>query len=834
VGKTTLVEAFSQSIAGTAAVLRTSCDALSTPGPLGVVRDLAPALGLVVDQPSVEGEARERLFRTTLAALAAHPGTTVVIAEDAHWADGASLELLRFLGRRIGDLRVLFVVTFRDDEVGAYHPLRIVLGDLATAPTVHRINLPPFSRDAVRLLVAGSGRDPDALHQLTGGNPYFLSEALAAAGETVPSTVRDVVLARAARLSPEARGVLDVAAVIGASIDPDFLLAVAGPVLDETDECIASGLLRVTEDVLLFRHELTREAILTAVAPTRRRLLHAGILAALREAPASRRDLAQLAHHAEAARDREAVLEFAIAAAEEAAAMFAHREAAAQLARALRFAEVLRPGERARLYERRAVACYLSDQGSEAIAARQAALDIWRTLGDPLEEGDSLRWLSRLYWYDGHGAAAETAATAALECLEPLGPGPELAMAYSNLAQLRMLGDDLPETLHWGDRAITLAEDLAETETLVHALANVGAMRLIAGDLRGEEELTRSLDLALQHALLDHAGRALTLLAWGTLRDMRLEDAARRLASAIAYAAEHDLDNYRWYLLATRAALRAHRGEWDAAAAEARQILEYPMQSPVRRVVALVALGRVAARRGDPEANALLDEALLLANRGAQPLRLEPVLVARAEAALLEGDPPRARAELAAVRELVFQRGNRWQRGEVAWLLRQAGEQFAPPDGLAEPYALMMAGDFAGAASSWGTIGCPYDEASALAASDDPALVRRAIATFEELGARPAIAQAIGRLRALGVRDLPALRRGPRATTRANPAGLTRREAEVLALVAAGLRNAEIAERLYLTPKTVTHHLSAIYTKLGVDTRLEAARLATRLGMFVS
>jgi predicted ATPase len=460
VGKTTLADAFCREIAGTAELLRTSCDALSTPGPLGPVRDLAPALGLRIDQHSLDGEARDRLFREVLAVFAARPGPTVVIAEDAHWSDGASLELLRFLGRRVEGLPLLFVVTYRDDETGADHPLRLVLGDLATAPGVRRISVRPLSEAAVQEMASGSGRDAATLYRLTGGNPFFVVEVLASDGETVPATVGDAILARAARLSPEARAVLDVAAVIGATIDSDLLLSVAGPVLDEADECIARGLLRGTDDGLVFCHELAREAILSAIAPLRRRLLHARVLAALRQVLESERDLARLAHHAEAARDRAAVLEFAVAAAEQAAALHAHREAAAQYARALRFGDALPAAERGRLLEERSVACYLSDLGEEAIAARREALEIWRALGDPLKEGENLRWLSQLHWLERDAAEA---ATAALEVLEALPPGPELAMAYSNLSQLRMLDHDLEGTLHWGDRAIALAEQLAET-----------------------------------------------------------------------------------------------------------------------------------------------------------------------------------------------------------------------------------------------------------------------------------------------------------------------------------------------------------------------------------
>jgi DNA-binding CsgD family transcriptional regulator/predicted metal-dependent hydrolase len=831
VGKTTLIEAFCLGHDGTATALRTSCDALSTPGPLGPVHDLAPALGLRIDQQALDGEARDRLFREVLAALAARPGPTIVVAEDAHWADGATIELLRFLGRRLGDLPVLVVVTYRDDEIGVEHPLRLVLGDLVTASAVHRISIRPLSQDAVQQMAADSGRDAATLYRLTAGNPFFVTEVLASEGKMVPATVGDAVLARAARLSPEARAVLDVAAVIGSTIEPGLLLAVAGPVLDEADEGIARGLLRGSGDGLAFSHELAREAILVAIAPLRRRLLHARVLAALREAPEEERDLARLAHHADAAGDRVAVLEFAIAAAQQATALNAHREAAAQYARALRYADALPPAERARLLEGRSVACYLSDQGEEAIASRQTALTVWRKLGDSLKEGENLRWLSRLYWYGGHGTEADEAATAALEILEPLGPGPELAMAYSNLAQLRMLSDDLAGTLHWGNRAITLGEQLGETETLVHALANVGSMRLNSGDDSGEDELKRSLRLALDAGFLDHAGRALTNLAWGALWTMRLDEADRRLATALAYTAEHDLDNYYWYLLASQQMLRVRQGAWEPAELEIRRLFRQPMLSPLTRIMALTTLGQMGARRGSPESAATLDEALVLAERTGQLQRMEPVLVARAEAALLDNDPARARAELGAVRDLVFARGNRWQRGEVAWLLWQAGERDVPTDDLAEPHTLLIAGEYAGAAAAWQALGCPYEEACALAESDDPTLVRRAFAIFEELGAKLAQGQAMRRLRRLGVHDLPTQRRGPLATTRAHPAGLTQREAEVLVLVAAGLRNAEIAERLYLTPKTVSHHLTAIYAKLGVETRIEAARAASHLGI---
>jgi DNA-binding CsgD family transcriptional regulator len=831
IGKSALLDAFRQTIAGEITVLRASCDALSTPAPLGPVRDLAPALGLTIGEQHLDREAQERLFRDVLAALSTQGELTVVIWEDAHWADGATLDLIRFLGRRIDGRQTLHIVTYRDDEIGPDHPLRLILGDLATAQSIHRMALHPLTEEAVRQLADGSGRDTDALYRLTGGNPFFLNEVLAAPDQSVPASAADAVLARASRLSPEARATLDVAAVIGSVIDADLLLAVAGPVADEVDACIARGLLLGSGEHLTFRHELAREAILNALAPTRRRLIHARVLAALRDLPETARDLARMAHHAEAAGDRQAVLEYAVAAAAQASSYFSHREAAAQYARALRFGDAIPPAERAALLEARSVACYLSEQGDDAIAARRMALEIWQRLGDARREGDSLRWLSHLAW---RGSEAAAAAQAALEKLEPLPPGPELAMAYSNLAQLHMLDHDLAGTLQWGMRAISLAEELGETETLVHALNNVGSARAYAGDAEGREDLKRSLQLARAVGHFDHAGRALANLAYTAMLAMQLDEAEPWLASALAFASTHDLDSRHGYLVATRAALYVLRGEWDAADVELRRLLEQPMLSAVTRMMALTTWGELRTRRGDAEATACLDEALILADDTGKLLRQAPVRAARAEAALLAGDPQRARAELDAVREAVFDRANRWDRGRFAWLLWQAGARDLPLDGLAEPWAKQIAGDWAGAAAGWRALGDPYAEARALAAGDDPALIRQAAATFDQLGAYPAHRLAIQRLRALGERDLPVVRRGPIATTRSNPAGLTQRELEVLVLVAEGLRNPEIAERLYLSPKTVSHHLSTILAKLNAETRTEAAQIASKMGLLPS
>ena len=398
---------------------------------------------------------RGAVFRALLADLHRRTQPTVILFEDVHWADEATLDLLRFLGRRLATTPTLLIATYRDDEVGAHHPLRVTLGDLATAASVRRMSLPPLSEAAVRTLAAGTGLDTVALYRQTGGNPFYVTEALAAGESGIPPTVRDAVLARAARLSPAGRDTLEAAAVIGARVEPWLLAAITGPAAEPVDECLAVGMLVVRGGRFAFRHELARDAVLAGLAPHRSTLLHARVLAALRAADDQAADMARLAHHAEAAGDCESAILYAVAAAERAASLGAHREAAAQYARALRCRDDLPAARRAALLEARAYACYLTEQHEEAIADRHAALAIWRDAGDTLKIGENLRWLSRLSWYVGRNTEAEAFACEALATLETMPPGPQLAMAYSNLSQLRMLADDRDEAIrlgHAGDR----------------------------------------------------------------------------------------------------------------------------------------------------------------------------------------------------------------------------------------------------------------------------------------------------------------------------------------------------------------------------------------------
>ncbi len=677
-----------------------------------------------------------------------------------------------------------------------------------------RLQLVPLSMQAVAELAAPYGVDAAELHRRTAGNPFFVTEALAAGGVELPATVRDAVLARVAPLSPPARRLLDAAAIVPGPVELPLLEALAGEAARHLEECLSCGVLGSAGPALAFRHDLARVAVEEALAPDHRLALHRRALAALAGA-----DPARLAYHAEGADDAGAVLRFAPAAAARAAVAGAHREAAAQYARALRYGTELEPAARAALLERRSHECYIADQPGEAIAGLGHALDCHRSLGDRRSEGDALRALSRILWCPGRSDEADRAGREAVAVLEPLGPGRELAMAYANMASLGMNDEDAGETAAWGARALELARDQHAEAIEVHALNSIGTIEFLIGGPAARATAERSLELALRGGLVEDALRAYANLTWAALRHRDYPLAERYLRAATAYASDPGLDDLWWiYLLGYRARAELDQGRWDEAAETAAMVARGRRASNLPIMLGLAVAGRLRARRGDPDPWTPLDEALSLA--GPELQRVEPVAIARAEAAWLSGDDERVIAETDRIAALARQRGARWVSGEIAVWRRRAGADVDPEAEITEPYALELAGAHEPAAECWTALGCPYEAALALAGSHDESAQRRALEQLQALGARAAATVVARELRRGGATNLP---RGP--------SQLTARELEVLALVADGLRNRDIAARLFLSTKTVEHHVASIRAKLGARTRGEAGAQALRLGL---
>jgi DNA-binding CsgD family transcriptional regulator/tetratricopeptide (TPR) repeat protein len=826
-GKTVVLREFCDTRPEPARVLWGACDALLTPGPLGPLFDLAESTGGELEE-LVAGGGRPHEVAAALIRELGGSRPSVVVVEDLHWADEATLDVLRLLARRVEAVPALVVASYRP-EIERSHPLALVLGELATNRAVTRLEIPPLSRDAVAELAAPHGIDADDLYRQTGGNPFFVTEVLAAGTGEVPHTVREAVLARVARLSEPARTLMEAIAVASPRAEVRLLEALAPAELGHLEECLASGMVTPEPHGVSFTHELAQQAVEEALPPDRRVSLHraaATALAGSGDVPAS--DLARVAHHADAAGDRGAVLRFAPAAAARAAALGAHREAAAQYARALRFAQDLPPEEQARLLELRAYECFLTGEMDAAIAAQEDALAHRRALGDPLAESDCLRSLSRLYRFLGRTREAAEVGRQAIARVEEVRPARELAMAYVNLGHLYTVAEAADEAVDWSTKALELGTRLGDDEVRIYALTNLGAVDVFLDAADGPAKLERCLELALEAGLEENAGRAYLNLVWWPLRRRRYDLVDRYLDPGLEYCTERGLDLWRLFFVPCRARLQLDRGLWAEAAAEAGLALADRRTWPVPRVLALTVLGLVRARRGDLDARPLLDEALELAEPTGELQRIGPVAAARAEAAWLEGRLDQVAGETAAALELAIRRHARWAVGELACWCRRAGVEERIAEPVAEPYAVELAGDHARAAELWDALGCPYDAAIALAAGDEDEHLREALDRLQPLGARPAAAIVGRRLRERGIRGVP---RGPRTSTRQNPAGLTAREVQVLELVAEGLRNADVAERLFLSERTVGHHVSAVLRKLGVSTRGEATAEARRLGI---
>jgi DNA-binding CsgD family transcriptional regulator/tetratricopeptide (TPR) repeat protein len=817
IGKTALLQEFAKAPLG-ARVLWGGCDALFAPRPLGPLYDIARQARGELLATMNSNASREVIFAAALSELERTP--TLLVFEDMHWADEATLDLLKYLGRRIQRARAMLAVSYRDDEVGPRHPLRFVIGDLPRAAT-HRLSLLPLSEPSVAQLARRAGRPSAGLYRITGGNPFFVTEALASLVDTVPVSVRDAVLARAMRLTPDARKIAELACVVPGKTESWLLRQTVA--FDEAaiEGCLSIGMVRSDDGALSFRHELARRAFEDSLSQPHRQLLHAKVFAAL--SPRPHISAARLAHHAAGARNAAAVLQFAPLAALQAASVGSHREAVSLYEVALRYAQEIEPDERARLHERLSYECYLTGQHERAIQARRAALEIWRVLGERMRAGDALQWLSRLSWFFERRADADRYAAEAVATLESLPHSPELALAYSNRAQLDMEIHALESGISFARRAIALAEPCAEKAILCDALSTLGTIRLIAGDTSGFADLERALHLALDHDLQEQVARAYTDLSAMAVSCRHYDQASRWFSEGLAYCEKRDLDGLRRYMLMYRARKNFEQGDWPAASEDAEAVLRDPLSTPITTIPALRTLGHIRIRRGDPQAEAALDQAWALGGVVQELQRIGTLAAIRAEAAWLAGDREGVLNAVKPAYELVCQRRDPRMKGELAsWLWRIGVLEGLPAD-IADPYAQEISGDWRGAASAWKSLGCPYEYACLLAWHGIETEQREALEILERLGAAPAALALRKRMRAEGIRAVP---RGMRVSTRSNRLGLTRREAEILTLVSQGMRNSTIAKRLFLSTRTVDRHVSAILSKLGVQSRGEAVAMA--------
>ncbi|MCV7100710.1 AAA family ATPase, partial [Mycobacterium palustre] len=649
VGKTAVITRFTAALDGSVRRLTGWCEPLATPRPLGPLLDalagLSPAAAHALGD-AIEGGDAGALYRRLLTVLRdGHPWVWSI--EDVHWADGATLDLIRFLARRIDALPLLLVVSYRDDELGPQHPLSIALGDVATCAAVSRIGLEPLSRDAVAVLAAGAGVNADQLHQLTGGNAFYVTEVLAAGADplgrdALPRSVSEAVWGRLGRLSDAARETAQAVAVCGPRVSATLVQTVCPAAGSALTECLDAGVLVAEGEVVRFRHELARRATLDRILDPQRRLLHKRALAALAEPPVSPEALSPLVFHAHQAGDEEAVVEYGPAAAERAAALGAHAEAAELYGLTLRQCGAAPPRRQAHWLERHAFESYLCGHAADSMSSWRAAIQIRRRLGDRLEEGDDLRWLSHLLEPLGRTAEAVEAGRASLRLLDGLGPTPQLAWSLVNMAHSYAAVSYQPAAAaEYAERALRLGEQLGEPAVVLRARGYRALARILRTG-EGWDELEAVWQEALDDpGLTEHAGVLGVLICWVAVLRFELTRAEDYLARASAFCGDHDLGMFQALVTGAEALSGLYRGDWDRAALQAERILTRTGLSPQHRVLPLIALALIRARRGERQ-DGLLDEAF--EHTAGNVLRSQ-VFAARAETAWLAGDDDAARAE---------------------------------------------------------------------------------------------------------------------------------------------------------------------------------------------
>ena len=815
IGKTSLVSRFLRDLGSGARVLFGNCDDLLIPRPLGPIRDLVGSVSPSFEDALSSDAAPHELQTLLIAELELPPHPTILVLEDIHWADDATFDSITVVGRRIGSLPALLVLTFRAGEAPPGHPLYATIGAIRADDSVV-VELSPLSQNAVASL---AGEQAAELYATTGGNPFYVTELLTSPGDAdLPPSIANAVLGRAARLDEPSRRLVELASVVPNRVGTSLLDAVMPDWPAAAEEPERRRLLEVDTTHVHFRHELARNAIRSSLPIAARRRLHAEILAALLAADA---DPAHIVHHAEAAGAEEVVAEYALVAARRAAALASNREAYSHYRRASHFVDRLPPAERAAVLEELAGVAYAIGRLDGAFVGIDRAIGFYRSLGDQEGVGRCLRTMSRYHWVAGDGQAAHTAALEAISILEPLGPSAELARAYSVVSQLAMLAEDVEPALAWGERALALATRLGDERTRAHALVNIGTARIN----RNVDEVEPLLEA---HAVADAAGdrheaaRALENLGITLLFWVRPEEALRYASRAVAYAEEYEQLILASYSTTVVAWLRLRAGEWDEAERLTRREVE---SGRVVRLLTKTVLAELAVRRGDADSAQKVDELLPEADRTGELQRIVPLLELATERALIAGAPmPVERFEKLAAMPVGGIRAGRFAMRAAAWAA-VAGVELEVEEPLSPPHAAMARRDWRGAAEAFGAVGWSYDRALMLSLLDDEVALSESIELARSLGAEPLTRRVAERMRELGLR-VPA---GPRETTRANPAGLTARQLEVLALLAEGLTNAEIAERLVVSQRTAEHHVAAVLTKLGATTRKEAARRASEL-----
>lgn len=828
IGKTSLVKEFCKGLKKEHKVFQGTCDALFTPRLLAPLYDIALQLRSDLFQNNNDAADRAGLFSRFFHELSIQKEASVIVFEDIHWADEATLDFIKFFVRRIAQSRCLFILTYRDDEINPGHPLRNVLGDLSP-DTFSRIQLTPLSREAVYKLAEKKGYDAENVYNISGGNPFYVNEILASYSPGVPDNIKNSILSVYDRQDEGTKNAWQICSILPGGLEINRFAKIKSLWDQEMDHCFALNIIIIKNGRVIFKHELYRRTIEGSLSPFKRIALNKKILDLFLTSFEEEGAIEQIIHYAKNANENKLVVKYAPIAARQAASVGAHIEASKLFLTAIEYSEGNDMNQLVEFYEAYAYECYLTNQIEAAIIYQGKALKIWQEKNQIEQAGNSLRFLSRLWWFDGNREKGEKYGIQAVEVLQSQPPSKAKAMAFSNMSQLKMLSEETAECVQWGSLALEMAKEINDDETLCHALNNVGSVqwRVPSSKENGKKNLTESLDIALKNSFHEHAARAYSNIISNSLALKEYDLSRQFLQDGINYCEERNLDSSKNYKLYLKSRILLETGDWSQAASIAENLLANPSLLGTVKISALAVLTAIKIRRGEPNALPLLMEAKTLAFKTKEHQRIIPLVISLLEYEWLAGKKVITEEELKLCLGLVQMNGSIPLNSEFDFWLQKARKQRTGLSLLYEPYKLLRAGKINAAVSFWEKKGCPFEKAFVLFEGNEYDK-KNALLIFQQLGANPVCEKIKMEMRADGIKKIP---RGLRESTKANPAQLTNRELDVLQLLQKGVQNKEVAGVLFISPKTVDHHISNILFKLDVNSRSKAVAEAVRLGI---
>ena len=826
IGKTSLVKSFCEQVEKDYKIYQGYCDALFTPRPLAPLYDILFQLPDGLRENDGDITNRTEFFVRIFHKLNNQKEASLIIFEDIHWADEATLDFIKFLTRRITQLRCLFILTYRDNEIQPHHPLRSVLGQL-DPDLFTRIQLPELSRQAVEKMAEERGYSGEDVYNISGGNPFYVNEILASYSPGVPDNVKDSVLSVYNQLDEKGKHVWQILSVLPIGLEIRYLEKMEPFYAASVEQCLDSKIMILKEGFLFFKHELYRRTIETSLSPFLRITLNKKILEVLRENFDENKQIERIIHHAKNANENELVVQYAPLAARQAAALGAHIEACKLYLSAIEYYQGNDNDVLIQFYEPYAYECHLTNQVKEAIIYTGKALAIWKEKNDLQKAGNCMRFLSRLWWLDGNVKDAKKFAEQAIEVLGSQPSSPAKAMAYSNMSQLKMVFDQPADCIAWGEKAIAIAKEVGDEKTLSHALNNVGCVHMNrqSSYQMGVELLQESLEIALRNSFHEHAARAYSNMASIALNMKNYSLASEILDEGIRYCEERGLDSSRSITLSLKSLLHLETGDWKKAYSIADDLLNNENHLAAFTIVLLIVKGTITMRTGGIDALPLLIDAATKAFETTELQRIIPSLKALLEYEWLTGKRVIKTEDIDRVKGMIEQSHNQFEKNEFVFWLQKARKEHLQLNNVYEGYDVSNIKKAQQAAAIWQKKGYPYGQALALF-EGDPDDKREAIKIVQELGADSVYEKMKLEMRTSGIKKIP---RGIRKITRSNPAHLTERELDVLQLLKEGLQNKEIGARLFISDRTVGHHISSIFFKLDVNSRVKAVQEAVHM-----